>query len=357
MRRHDVSSDRRALGIGGSEVGALFNLDPYKTAFDVWAEKVGYPRPEPPEHVLKWFDRGRRLEPVIADMVADDTGWELRKGIFRRSSEHLFMQGTPDYLITDLDLPDEEEGAGAVLEIKHAALPIFRRILRDGWPKPWILQAHHYCWITGLDYFVLAALNAETWELEYQLQPVKPGIMQALLHVERRFWHDHVLTKTPPPKVEYDTSGVQEPPGELDTTLSDNADVAAAVEEYLEAKRVAKAADDAATEAQKRVKAALGKQGAYELENGRLRVYWRTQEGRSRFLRDTLEAACPIDRVKLLSELEAQLDEYTQRAITAVKLAMAAGELDVDFANYTRQGKPFDTLRVYDLEPKQEGPK
>jgi predicted phage-related endonuclease len=69
----------RAKGIGASEVGAVVGADgAYDSALSVWARKVGIEQPA--NDVVPEFIRlGNLLEPVIAQLYCERTGFELRE--------------------------------------------------------------------------------------------------------------------------------------------------------------------------------------------------------------------------------------------------------------------------------------
>ena len=62
--------EARKGGVGGSDVGAILGLNPWKTPFEVWLEKTG--RAEPPDlsgkESVEW---GNRLEPLVAEKFAE----------------------------------------------------------------------------------------------------------------------------------------------------------------------------------------------------------------------------------------------------------------------------------------------
>lgn len=55
----------RSTGLGGTDISAIVGLSPYKTPFDVWAEKTGQVSPKPPNKRMRF---GKMLEQVIATM-------------------------------------------------------------------------------------------------------------------------------------------------------------------------------------------------------------------------------------------------------------------------------------------------
>ena len=48
----------RKQGIGGSDAGAILSMNPYKSAFDVYADKLGLTEPKPDTEAMR---QGRDL--------------------------------------------------------------------------------------------------------------------------------------------------------------------------------------------------------------------------------------------------------------------------------------------------------
>lgn len=65
----------RALGLGGSDLAAILGMDRYKAPLAVWHDKLGTaPEDYKPAFVKRAAEAGRRLEPVIAQWFADESG-------------------------------------------------------------------------------------------------------------------------------------------------------------------------------------------------------------------------------------------------------------------------------------------
>src|SRR4051812_9113749 len=87
-----VAMDRRTY-IGSADAGAILGVSPYRTALDVYLDKVDGPQPVTPEKAAI-FKRGHRLEPYILDMLEDEHGYKLLRftdenGKTVRSRRHL----------------------------------------------------------------------------------------------------------------------------------------------------------------------------------------------------------------------------------------------------------------------------
>ncbi len=96
----------RAQNIGGSEVAALFDCSPYVTAFSLHHRKAGnVTENNAGNSRTNW---GKRPEPAIAEGVAEEMRWVLRKS--REYHTHDQIKGwgcTVDY-----DVIDHKDGPG-----------------------------------------------------------------------------------------------------------------------------------------------------------------------------------------------------------------------------------------------------
>ena len=103
----------RRQGIGGSDVAAIAGSSPFRTARDIYYDKLGIAAVE--EHEDNWvaLEMGHLLEDLVARIFSRKTGFEIYqlKKMFRHPA-YPFMLADLDYLIR---LPDGKE---AILEIK-----------------------------------------------------------------------------------------------------------------------------------------------------------------------------------------------------------------------------------------------
>ena len=60
--------------IGGSDIAAILGVSKWKTPYALWCEKMGQASETVTQEKEKIFSRGKRLEPYIVQMVADDYG-------------------------------------------------------------------------------------------------------------------------------------------------------------------------------------------------------------------------------------------------------------------------------------------
>ncbi len=87
----------RENGIGASEVAGVIGLSPWETPFSLWLRKTGQ---IPPVEETQAMKMGKLLEPVIAQLWEDETGFKVIKAsagdIIYQDPEHPWRIVTPD---------------------------------------------------------------------------------------------------------------------------------------------------------------------------------------------------------------------------------------------------------------------
>ena len=180
--------DARRTYLGGTDVAALIGQNPWRTPYDVYAEKVLGERSE----AGRKADMGVALEPVLRAWYEKDTGATityLDEPIFH--SEHRFLAANLDGLI---------EGV-CVCEFKT-----YDFSTRENWgpagtdnvPVHYWVQAQWYTGIAGLPYCILVALDRGTAEYtEYRIDH-DPSTFDLLKRRAIKFWNENVVPQIPP---------------------------------------------------------------------------------------------------------------------------------------------------------------
>jgi putative phage-type endonuclease len=140
----------RADGIGGSEIGTILGLNPWKSPFYLWATKTGQ---IPPKQLDSFAVRlGQTLEPVILDelLPQQHPDWEIyRTGTWQHPSLH-FLHANPDAIA-------KVNGEWVIVEVKTS---------RNYWseiPPHYVSQTMHYMNILGIKKAVIVGLVAMDW--------------------------------------------------------------------------------------------------------------------------------------------------------------------------------------------------
>lgn len=104
----------RKQNVGGSDIASLFDVSPYKTKFTLWHEKAGNVTED--NEGNSRTDWGKRLEPAIAEGVAEEMRWVLRKSRDYHTNDRVKGMGCTN----DYDVLDHADGPG-IVEIKFVA--------------------------------------------------------------------------------------------------------------------------------------------------------------------------------------------------------------------------------------------
>lgn len=140
--------------IGASEAAAVCGLDPYCSAYALWAEKSGLVTDEREgdgdiSEAAYW---GNILEPLIANRYAEETGLDLLD-----HGRHTLIHGEHPHLVATLDREILAPAAHGVLEIKAPGF-LMRDTWADGPPERHVIQLQSQLSVTGHSWGAIAAL-------------------------------------------------------------------------------------------------------------------------------------------------------------------------------------------------------
>lgn len=232
----------RAKVVGGSEVSALFDANPWLTHFELWHRKNGTIA-TPDFGGNDRIEAGIRLEPVIIDWACDKWGYAKRQTP-RRLSNGKGLGGHPDQCVI---CPERGKG---LLEVKMVDWLQFKA-WGDEPPLHYLLQGNTYAGLEGVLWFDLIVLvgGNDLRRFQYEFRP------KLHAEAERRtcmFWASIKLNAPPRPDYTRDLDPLSElyRDGTADTVdLTGDNLAATAAAEYL-------AADEAVKVAEKRREAA-----------------------------------------------------------------------------------------------------
>lgn len=195
---HDDWLDCRRTGLGGSDIAAICGMSRYKSAMEVYLDKLGEIPPLEDNPKMK---AGRMLEPIIADWFAEETGMRVQR------QNSIFQHKQFPHMLANIDrwLP----GLNAGLEIKNTG-----EYSREDWsgtqaPTEYILQCNHYMAITGADRWFICVLIGG-WDLQWKVIERDEALINNLITIENDFWNNHVLAKVPPAFSHQDTDYLKE---------------------------------------------------------------------------------------------------------------------------------------------------
>ena len=183
----------RLKAVGGSEVAALFDVQPEYalSRYALWHVKAGNaPPPEVNNERVRW---GLRLEHAIAAGVAEDNGWTVVPGGHVTDPTTPGMACTLDFVVHDPKRPDP-----GCLEIKNVDWMVHRRTWTDGEPPLHIgLQLQHQLACTGYTWGVVAGLVGGNEPVLYPYE-VKPELIAEIRRRVTAFWQSIAEGREPP---------------------------------------------------------------------------------------------------------------------------------------------------------------
>lgn len=173
--------------IGGSDAAAIVGMNPYKSAYALWAEKTG----KVPEFTGNVTTKvGSFLEQLVAEMFSDETGKKVRrKNAMLENTLYPWAEANVDRMVC---------GEPALLECKTTnSFPAMRQIRGGEFPDMWYCQMLHYLAVTGLKRAYLAVIVGGREFHWFTLERDEDEIA-ALMDAERDFW-TMVKDNVPPP--------------------------------------------------------------------------------------------------------------------------------------------------------------
>lgn len=191
----------RRQGIGGSDVAGIMGISPFRTARDIYYDKLNIASVE--EEPENWvaLEVGNLLEDLVAEIFHKKSGLEIFqvKKMFRHPL-YSFMLADVDYFVR---LPD---GETAILEIKttnYNATDAWWQDGREAVPPYYEAQGRHYMAVMDADRVFFCCLYGNT-EDESIIREIRRDMAyeQEMVYLEQYFWENHVLAKNPPPYTE-----------------------------------------------------------------------------------------------------------------------------------------------------------
>lgn len=135
----------RKQGIGGSDAGAVCGLNPYRTAMQVYQDKVSEEIEEIDNEAMR---QGREFEDYVARRFMEETGKKVRR------ANAMFYHEKYPFMLADVDRMVVGENAG--LECKTAS-PYMADKWEDGKiPLSYQIQCYHYMAVCGTDAWYIA---------------------------------------------------------------------------------------------------------------------------------------------------------------------------------------------------------
>lgn len=176
----------RKSGIGGSDAGAVCGLNPYRTAMQVYQDKVSEEIEEVDNEAMR---QGREFEDYVAKRFMEATGKKVRR------ANAMFYNEENPFMLADVDRMVVGENAG--LECKTAS-PYMADKWKDGnIPLSYQIQCYHYMAVCNADAWYLAVVIYGR-EFKYYKIERDEVVIADLIQIEKAFWENHVMKQQIP---------------------------------------------------------------------------------------------------------------------------------------------------------------
>lgn len=176
----------RKKGIGGSDAGAVCGLNPYRTAMQVYNDKISDAIEEIDNEAMR---QGREFEDYVARRFMEAAGKKVR-----RANSMYYSEAHP-FMLADVDRMVVGENAG--LECKTAS-PFMAEHWKDGKiPLSYQIQCYHYMSVCDADAWYIAVLIYGR-EFKYYRLERDEEMLADLIRIEQDFWENHVQKRILP---------------------------------------------------------------------------------------------------------------------------------------------------------------
>jgi len=302
----------RQSGIGGSDISAIMGFNPYKTAYDLYHDKINDVVADAQSDAAYW---GTILEDVVAKEYA------LRNDCKVQKVNYMIRHPEFDFALANIDravinpsisgnvrLKDGKLTTNKLLEVKTASeymKNVWGDEASDHVPDNYNLQCQWYMGITGVDECDLALLLGGNKYRQYNIK-FDAELFEIMIDEAQNFWVNHVLARIEPTpttlanaKQKYATST---PDSVLNIAFDDDA-VIAVVDRYIELKEQENELKEKLEQAQTDVINLIEDNEALTID-GELVMTYKAQKGRETFDKKGCLKAYP--------ELAEQFAEFTK---------------------------------------------
>lgn len=185
----------RKSGIGGSDIGAILGVNPYRSALAVWHDKV---KGSPDETENIPAELGIYLEPFMKSKFEK---WLLKnEGIEAKVEKIDYILQHPENKIALANIDGHfihPEKEGCIVEYKTTSERHYKEWEEGNLPDHNYLQTQWYLYVTNEKYcylpFLIGNRKFDVLTIERNEEVIKK-----IIEVSTDFWENFVLTETPP---------------------------------------------------------------------------------------------------------------------------------------------------------------
>lgn len=183
----------RYQGIGGSDAAAVCGISPWKTARDLYEEKVQQKPSAGEEDNWVAKEIGKRLEELVVQIYMKQTGchpYAIRK---------MFRHPLYPFMLADFDYFVEIRGKVYAVECKTSFSFHMEEWEDNKIPRHYELQGRHYMAVGNVDGVIFLCLygnSEQSFLMRYLERDLE--LEEELIEEETYFWNQCVLKKRPP---------------------------------------------------------------------------------------------------------------------------------------------------------------
>ncbi|MBX9637175.1 MAG: YqaJ viral recombinase family protein [Nitrosomonas sp.] len=200
----EIPLDRKRY-IGSSDAASILGVSPWKSIFQLYQEKTGEYQEEITPAKQKIFNRGKRWEPIVIEMLVDeleDRGHDVK--IMGRNNR--FLDPEYDFLASEIDLElivDGEFVNGEMKTVHPFAAKDWGEEGTDEIPIYYTSQVLHGQMVTGRSKTIVAALIGAD-DLRVHFVNRDEEMIQFLRAKEIEFWDRLMNRQAPEPTTKED---------------------------------------------------------------------------------------------------------------------------------------------------------
>lgn len=172
--------DYRRYHVMSTDAAPIMGESPFKTAIDVWNEKMGNPMPEPSQKSKDAMSRGSGLEPIAREQFEKLQHCKVNPCVWQ-NDKYPWMSTSLDGLSEDYSF---------LIEIKCPG-QMTHNMAKDGkMPLYYYPQIQHHFMCTGLSMGYYISYNPDDLNMPYLSFPIHANeeYMENLLRMEEEFW-------------------------------------------------------------------------------------------------------------------------------------------------------------------------
>lgn len=180
--------DLRKKSIGGSDAAALIGMNPWKSLYELYFEKMGVLEEKETNEAMR---QGSDFEQYVAERYMEATGKKVQRTNF------MYFDEEYDFMSANIDR--EIVGENAAVECKTMNSMYYNSLNVEGGniPPQYIMQCQWYMMVRGYDYIDIAILVYGTTFI-YGTIPRDEEVIAKLRQAAIEFWINNIMTETPP---------------------------------------------------------------------------------------------------------------------------------------------------------------